>query len=293
MSTRRARRVTFVSGDITDLGIARASPRRRTRSRTSSTSPRSRSRSAGPIRRSAPRSTSRAPSTSSRRPRRALGRPRRPVVYIGSIGMFSAGDVDPPTGRLDEDAIAHPSNHYGVYKLANEGTARVYWPDNGFPSVGLRPMTVYGAGSGPGPDEHARPWRSPRPSSRRPFGSRFGGRTLFQYAADVARARSSRQPESSRRRARLQPRRERRRRRGLDGRDRRRGPVLGRATSPSFEPAPLPFPSDIAHDRHRGARRRRRSRRTARRSPRPRRSTAGSPRRAASSRRSTGSRRRR
>ena len=36
-----------------------------------------------------------------------------------------ATDVDPATGRLEEDADAHPGNHYGVYKLANEGTARL------------------------------------------------------------------------------------------------------------------------------------------------------------------------
>ena len=69
-----------------------------------------------------------------------------PVVYTGSIGMFSLSDVDPMTGRLEEDADAHPGNHYGVYKLANEGSARIYWADTGVPSVGLRPMTVYGAG---------------------------------------------------------------------------------------------------------------------------------------------------
>ena len=69
-----------------------------------------------------------------------------PVVYTGSIGMFSPSDVDPATGRLREDAEPHPGNHYGVYKFANEGTARIYSADAGVPSVGLRPMTVYGAG---------------------------------------------------------------------------------------------------------------------------------------------------
>ena len=33
-----------------------------------------------------------------------------------------------------------------MYKQANEGNARVYWLDSGLPSVGLRPMTVYGVG---------------------------------------------------------------------------------------------------------------------------------------------------
>src|SRR5690349_5376216 len=48
---------------------------------------------------------------------RRRGGATAPVVYTGSIGMFTLGDVDPATGRLEEDAVAHPGNHYGVYKL--------------------------------------------------------------------------------------------------------------------------------------------------------------------------------
>jgi nucleoside-diphosphate-sugar epimerase len=108
-----------------------------------------------------------------------------PVVYTGSIGMFSPSDVDPRTGRLEEDADAHPGNHYGVYKLANEGSARIYWADAGVPSVGLRPMTVYGAGRDQGMTS------SPTAAIAAavlgvPFQISFGGRTLFQYAEDVA-----------------------------------------------------------------------------------------------------------
>lgn len=109
-----------------------------------------------------------------------------PVVYTGSIGMFSPSDVDPLTGRLEEDADAHPGNHYGVYKLANEGSARIYWADSGVPSVGLRPMTVYGAGRDQGMTS------SPTAAIAAavlglPFEIGFGGRTLFQYAEDVAK----------------------------------------------------------------------------------------------------------
>lgn len=114
-------------------------------------------------------------------------RPMAPVVYTSSIGMFGAEDTDPDTGRLSATASAHPLNHYGVYKLANEGNARVYWLDDKIPSVGLRPLTVYGVGrdqgmtSGPTKAIAAAvlgmPYRVP-----------FGGATLFQYAEDVARA---------------------------------------------------------------------------------------------------------
>jgi nucleoside-diphosphate-sugar epimerase len=99
--------------------------------------------------------------------------------------MFSPSDVDPVSGRLEEDADAHPGNHYGVYKLANEGSARIYWADSGVPSVGLRPMTVYGAGRDQGMTS------SPTAAIAAavlgvPFEISFGGRTLFQYAEDVA-----------------------------------------------------------------------------------------------------------
>jgi len=108
-----------------------------------------------------------------------------PVVYTGSIGMYSPSDVDPVTGRLEEDADPHPGNHYGVYKLANEGTARIYWAESGVPSIGLRPMTVYGAGRDQGMTS------GPTAAIAAavlgvPFRIAFGGRTLFQYAGDVA-----------------------------------------------------------------------------------------------------------
>lgn len=107
------------------------------------------------------------------------------VVYTGSIGMYSPSDVDPVTGRLEEGAEAHPRNHYGVYKLANEGNARVYWQDAGLASTGIRPMTVYGAGRDQGMTS------SPTVAVAaavlgEAFEISFGGRTLFQYAEDVA-----------------------------------------------------------------------------------------------------------
>jgi UDP-glucuronate 4-epimerase len=110
----------------------------------------------------------------------------RPVVYAGSIGMFAPSDVDPATGRLEETAVPHPGNHYGVYKQANEGTARIYWADSGVASVGLRPMTVYGVGRDQGMTS------SPTVAIAaavlgRPFEVTFGGATLFQYAEDVAK----------------------------------------------------------------------------------------------------------
>ena len=107
------------------------------------------------------------------------------VVYTGSIGMFDAADADPDTRRLENDATAHPINHYGVYKQANEGTARVYWLENGVSSVGLRPMTVYGTGRDQGLTSS--PTKAIVASVLgRPATISFSGRTVLQYADDVA-----------------------------------------------------------------------------------------------------------
>jgi UDP-glucuronate 4-epimerase len=169
-----------------------------------------------------------------------------PVVYTGSIGMFTPGDVDRATGRLEEDADAHPGNHYGVYKLANEGSARIFWVDSGVASVGLRPMTVYGAGRDQGMTS------SPTAAIAAavagvPFQISFGGSTLFQYAEDVASALIL----ASRSRA-------------ADARVYNLGgsrveltdwvaaidaAVPGATRLISIAPMELPFPSDIAHDR--------------------------------------------
>jgi UDP-glucuronate 4-epimerase len=109
-----------------------------------------------------------------------------PVVYTSSIGMYAADDADPATGRLAANATAHPHSHYGVYKQANEGTARVYWLDDGIRSIGLRPLTVYGVGRDQGMTSGPT-----KAIAAAVLGVRytvpFGGATLFQYAADAAR----------------------------------------------------------------------------------------------------------
>ena len=168
------------------------------------------------------------------------------VVYTGSIGMFSPSDVDPATGRLGEDADAHPGNHYGVYKLANEGSARIYWADSGVPSVGLRPMTVYGAGRDQGMTS------SPTAAIAAavlgvPFEISFGGRTLFQYAEDVARTLllASRSAPDGPRIYNLGGSQV-----GLDEWvDAIEATVPEAAGLISVAETELPFPADIAHDR--------------------------------------------
>jgi len=109
-----------------------------------------------------------------------------PLVYTSSMGAYSADDADPVTGHLLEGTDGHPTTHYGVYKAANEGTARIYALDNGVASIGFRPMTVYGAGRDQGMTS------SPTVAIAAavlgvPFTITFGSRTFYQYAEDVAR----------------------------------------------------------------------------------------------------------
>jgi nucleoside-diphosphate-sugar epimerase len=109
-----------------------------------------------------------------------------PVVYASSMAAYSARDVDPVSGRLEEDAEPHPANHYGVYKVANEGNARIYWADAGVASVGVRPMTVYGVGRDQGMTSGPTVAIAAAVLGQ-PYEIGFGGATVFQYAEDVAK----------------------------------------------------------------------------------------------------------
>jgi UDP-glucuronate 4-epimerase len=103
------------------------------------------------------------------------------VVYASSAAAYGADD----SGAHDERT--RPDTHYGVYKLANEGTARIYWQDDALPSMGVRPAVVYGPGRDQGLT--SAPTQAMRAAARgESFHIAFGGRTQYQYAPDVARA---------------------------------------------------------------------------------------------------------
>lgn len=108
------------------------------------------------------------------------------VVYASSGAVFGPPALYPP-GPVRDDAPPRPATHYGVYKVANEETARVYWAEHGLPSVGFRPLSVYGPGRDFGLT--ADPTLAMKAAVLgRPFTIRWGGRSDFIYAADVARA---------------------------------------------------------------------------------------------------------
>src|SRR5258705_3324378 len=104
------------------------------------------------------------------------------VVYASSAAVYG---IDEDSGPVDETAECEPTTHYGVFKRANEGNARVYFLDHGLSSVGLRPLTVYGVNRDSGLTSD--PTKAMKASVLgRPFHIRFGGATDFQYVADTA-----------------------------------------------------------------------------------------------------------
>ena len=117
--------------------------------------------------------------------RAAAGQVER-VVYASSAAVFGAPSLYPP-GPIADDAPARPATHYGVYKVANEETARVYWEEHRIPSSGFRPLTVYGPGRDFGLT--ADPTLAMKAAVLgRPFQIRWGGSTDLIYTEDVARA---------------------------------------------------------------------------------------------------------
>jgi nucleoside-diphosphate-sugar epimerase len=108
------------------------------------------------------------------------------VVYVSSAAVFGAPSLYPP-GPVRDDAPPHPATHYGVYKVANEETARVYWEEHKIRSSAFRPASVYGPGRDFGVT--ADPTLAMKAAVLgKPFQIRWGGATDLIYTEDVARA---------------------------------------------------------------------------------------------------------
>src|SRR5579859_7122794 len=107
------------------------------------------------------------------------------VAYASSVAVFGPPDLY-PDGLVRDDSPAAPSTSiYGVYKQANEWTAKYYAETRGIGSVGLRPFVVYGPGRDQG--------RTSTPTvalvaaaAGEPYHIDFGGHAVFQHARDVA-----------------------------------------------------------------------------------------------------------
>jgi nucleoside-diphosphate-sugar epimerase len=108
------------------------------------------------------------------------------VVYASSIAVYGPPELYPP-GRVANDAPPHPTTHYGVYKVANEGTARIHWAEHRVPSIGFRFPAVYGAGRDVGLT--ADPTIAMKAALvGQKFQIRWSGRSALLYTADAARA---------------------------------------------------------------------------------------------------------
>jgi nucleoside-diphosphate-sugar epimerase len=109
----------------------------------------------------------------------------RHVAYASSIAVYGPPDTYPP-GLITHDARHDPRTLYGVYKVANEGAARIYWQDYGLSSTALRPYTVYGVGRDQGlTSEPTKALLAV--ATGQPYHISFEGRMQFQWASDVAR----------------------------------------------------------------------------------------------------------
>src|ERR1043165_6759731 len=106
------------------------------------------------------------------------------IVYASPAAVYGMSDDDV---ALSKTAVCEPTTHYGVFKRANEGNARVYFLDHGINSVGLRPLTVYGVNRDTGLTSD--PTKAMKSAVLgRSFHIRFSGATDFQYVADTAAA---------------------------------------------------------------------------------------------------------
>jgi nucleoside-diphosphate-sugar epimerase len=106
------------------------------------------------------------------------------IVYASSVAVFGPEELY-GHAKVPEGAPLQPNTHYGVFKQANEGNARVYYLSNDISSVGLRPGTVYGVGRDQGITSG--PTKAIKATVvGRPYTIRFTGGFDMQYAKDTA-----------------------------------------------------------------------------------------------------------
>ena len=116
------------------------------------------------------------------------------LCFASSVAVYGPPDLYPP-GAIQHDAPHLPTTLYGVQKMADEWTARVYWQDYGLRSIGIRPYFIYGPGRDQGMS--STPTKAmASAAARRPYHISFRGTAVYQHAEDVAAAsiRSARTP---------------------------------------------------------------------------------------------------
>jgi UDP-glucuronate 4-epimerase len=102
------------------------------------------------------------------------------VAFASSTAVYGPNDPSP----APESGGTAQATHYGVFKHANEGNARIAWAEGGVPSIGIRPYIVYGPGrdqgltSGPTLAMKAA-------AAGEGFTIGYGGVAQYDYAPDV------------------------------------------------------------------------------------------------------------
>jgi nucleoside-diphosphate-sugar epimerase len=106
------------------------------------------------------------------------------IAQASSVAVYGPPSMYPP-GLLAHDAPHAPTTLYGVYKVADEGIARIYWQDAKISSTTLRPYTVYGIGRDQGMTSD--PTKAMHAAmAGKAFHINFGGKNQLQFASDVA-----------------------------------------------------------------------------------------------------------
>ena len=115
---------------------------------------------------------------------REAGQQVRGLSYASSLAALGP-DSYYAERPIPDDVRLRPDTLYGVYKMANEHTARLYWQDWGVGSVGIRPYIVYGVARDQGlTSDIAKAILAV--AAERPYHINFGGTVALQYAADTA-----------------------------------------------------------------------------------------------------------
>lgn len=107
------------------------------------------------------------------------------ITYASSVVVYGPR-TDYAERLLSHRAPLNPQYHYGVYKQANEGNARIYWQDDQIASIGLRPYTVYGPGRDQGLTS-APTQAMLAAAAGKPSHIPFGGYNGFQFVDDIAK----------------------------------------------------------------------------------------------------------
>ena len=115
---------------------------------------------------------------------RAAGGKLPRIIYASSAAVFGP-DAEYAETHVGDHAALKPTTHYGAFKVCNESSAKAYWIANQIPSVGLRPLTVYGPGRDTGMTSF--PTRALAAVIKgQPFEIPFTGKTAYIHMREVA-----------------------------------------------------------------------------------------------------------